>query len=355
MRTLILMLAMASTAFGQAAKAKKEVKKAEPPPPVALTFFSVSFAEGQMTVTVDSRPSGKSHGDIRVMRGEPLNIPAFGGAEVRRDEVSGGFNVLHDFTTFRDLPKLIATTYGIENLDKMMRIDPEEQVLVLTPEVPIYKGQPAQTSGMKRAYFTYPRYHVGPADFDICLTGMKEGMFHLYYFPFGNGMMTRISFYSSDEPKNPPGTITVSQQQIEGKPQALVTHLREIHTPNLRREYTLPLTMPAQERYGMTIGYIGDLPIAIPKIQTRGVFFPMYGVDFGMKGKYLVINRIMAGSAAEVAGLKEGDLVMRINGGKSLTDTTQAQKLLGETEFGKETLWDVERFGKRKVIRVMPF
>lgn len=359
--SFILILALASTAFAQPAKAKKTDKKdpkKELPPPPTLTYFGVSFNPNgtTCTITVDSRESRVAHADMRAAKGEVLDVPVLG-AEVRRDDQSDGFNIVYDFSTFKDLSKLKSLTMPpvlAKEYDDRFTIDADEQALVLNPFL-------ASIPKVKRVYWPFPRPSVGPMECEFCINGMHEGEFTVMFYTLrDSGTKERgiyeylaVSFQASDVVKSPAGTVVLRQQK--GEKGAWVTHLKEVHPAHTRKEYEAEIVpIPLNEHYLVDIAYAGELPIAIPRFQVRGNFPPQFGASFAKRGSRVFVETILAGSTSDVAGLKVGDVLQKLNG-KVVQDALEVIKALDDTEYGKENFFEVERFSKKKIIRIYPY
>lgn len=69
-----------------------------------------------------------------------------------------------------------------------------------------------------------------------------------------------------------------------------------------------------------------------------------------------VLDKVIAGGAAEKAGLRQGDLVLRV-GGTSVDDGTQLRNLIrkmGASGQVQQQIWLVEREGRQLQIPVLP-
>ena len=74
--------------------------------------------------------------------------------------------------------------------------------------------------------------------------------------------------------------------------------------------------------------------------------------SFGLKNaRGALISDIMAGSPAEKAGIKQGDVIVRF-GGKEVKDSRQLQMVVGDTPAGQKVPVDILRDGKPQTLTV---
>lgn len=96
---------------------------------------------------------------------------------------------------------------------------------------------------------------------------------------------------------------------------------------------------------GMLKGeFIGEGPYA--ELPKKGNGFLGLATEPGSKSG-LKITKVGTKSPAETAGIKEGDVLLRMNG-VALKDREQMQELLKEMSAGNEVVLDMERGGKPK-------
>ncbi|HTY35708.1 MAG TPA: PDZ domain-containing protein, partial [Bacteroidota bacterium] len=80
----------------------------------------------------------------------------------------------------------------------------------------------------------------------------------------------------------------------------------------------------------------------IPFIVQRRYLTPAYVKDIGPTAQVIVVT---AGGASDRAGMKVGDLILRING-KSFKNSSEADQILAEGQVGKDLVYDVMRDGE---------
>jgi S1-C subfamily serine protease len=74
--------------------------------------------------------------------------------------------------------------------------------------------------------------------------------------------------------------------------------------------------------------------------------------SFGLKSaRGALISDIMAGSPAEKAGIKQGDVIVRF-GGKEIKDSRQLQMVVGDTPAGQKVPVEILRDGKPQTLTV---
>ena len=90
----------------------------------------------------------------------------------------------------------------------------------------------------------------------------------------------------------------------------------------------------------------------VRRIAVQGKMRPSFGVGLEKKGNRLIVNRILEESAADLAGLKEGDEVQLLNSTKVPT-AELAVEILGGSQIGDVVRFQILRGGKRLSIDVV--
>ncbi len=78
---------------------------------------------------------------------------------------------------------------------------------------------------------------------------------------------------------------------------------------------------------------------------------PELAKSFGVSGDGVLVNQVMPKSPAELAGLKVGDLILRVDG-KAIKDPRDLQRIIAEAPIGKRVELDILREKDRRAISV---
>ena len=103
-------------------------------------------------------------------------------------------------------------------------------------------------------------------------------------------------------------------------------------------EKTFRLPVPnikSDDFYTLTIGSLGP-PIDktfVHRIAVKGFPVPILGMSLEQNGDIVFVNKVLPKTLAEKAGVKVGDVVLRINGSKP-SSATNAVELMAKTGFG---------------------
>jgi hypothetical protein len=313
---------------------------------LSFSAISVSIADdGSGKLSVDTRPADEAH-QVDPLAGKTSKAKAFGEAEVI-SAADGRTTLRYDFAKIQDKATIKSPVFNSPDDEKLfegLAIDTDEKALVLMPRAAGSKG------GSKRTRFQLPRWADGPTDVTVFFSGASEGLLQLQLFCGADVLV--FSFYGANASDETSGTITLGQR--EGGGSEFKTLLKVQQPVGQRKEYEFKVKPEMiDQRMTLAIGLLGDLPVAIPFIELTSTFRPAFGMALNTKGNRVVVGRVIAGSASAEAGIKEGDVILSINGEHPKTHQ-EALKNLGACSFDKDTEIEVERFGKKRQIKITP-
>jgi hypothetical protein len=319
-------------AFGHSAAASDEQ-------PVSFSAVTLNTGEdGRCRLAVDTRDPKDSHTPA-APAGKPVDLPLLGQVSVweRQDK---RLHVVYDFKKLADRSKLIAPSASPDErkaFEAQVGLDADEGVLVLRPDE------------RRRATFAYPRPVQGPVELAAHLTGMREGIF-LLQLRAGHDLLV-ISLHAKGSPEEPAGTVVASRRTKDGP---FKTLLKTTQTGGERRDYSFELAPAAVRQRGfLSLGYVGDLPLAIPRLEVTASFPPLFGVQFEQRGRKVVVARALEGGAGAKAGLKSGDLILKLNE-QPAKDVAGVMQLLADGGLAKDAVFEVERYGRRQTVKIVP-
>ncbi|QGQ22004.1 PDZ domain-containing protein [Gimesia benthica] len=308
-----------------------------------ITSLQLSVGEdGNCTLKVDSRDTEEAHKRDEKVKGEEIKLEAFGDAKVNKLD-DGRLNVIYDFATIKDATQLFPSFLNDQakkQLGQSISIDEDEGVLVLTP------------ANNKRVNLPLPRMLRPPFTVRIDLLGHSEGMFQLTASPGGNLIATSLHGSKTPEKSASVGDIRVISRSANSK--QLNSLLKVNHQKAELRDYHFKVDPEAVKNNAMLgIGYFGDLPIAVKKIEITAKIPPSFGIALKQVGTRIIAQQVVDGSAAQKAGIRKNDVIVAI-GDKKAKSAKDALNSFSECELGKEVVLKVQRYGKDRAIKVIP-
>lgn len=314
------------------AKAMKKPKEE-----VAVTFSAVSLtigADGSGKLIVDSRETP----DPPAQTGKPVKVAALGDAEVF-SEPEGRLRMVYDFSKFKALDQLKSAGLSPDDaiLFQQISIDSDENALVLDP------------GSIAKVRWRMPRTVKGPLDMRMTILGGSEGLPEVLLGNTEGALI--VSLHGNNSPENEAaGTVLVNLKT--GK--KLTPLVRATQPAGQKREFEFKVKPEwTQQPTTVFVAYQGEVPIAIPELELTAAFMPFFGISLTTKGKRVVVDKVLEGSAGAVAGIKAGDTILAIND-EATDDVPTAMKLLGESPLDKDAVIQIERFGKKRTINVTP-
>ena len=314
-------------------KAKKKSKEE-----AAVTFSALSLtigADGSGKLIVDSRESADSEAE---QRGKPIKVIALGDAEVF-SEPEGRLRMVYDFSKFKALDQLKSAGLSPDDaiLFQQISIDSDEEALVLDP------------SSLGKVRWRMPRTVKGPLDMRVTLVGGSEGLPELLLANTEGALI--VSLHGNNSPENEVAGTVLVNMKIGNKLTPLV---RATQPAGQKKELEFKVeTEWAQRPTTVFVAYQGEVPIAIPHLELAAEFMPFFGISLTKRGKRVVVDKVLDGSAGATAGIKAGDTILAINGEAS-DDVPTALELLGESPLDKDAVVRIERLGKKRTINVTP-
>jgi len=301
-----------------------------------LTFSAVTIsiaADGTGKLTVDSRDAEQSHA-AKAPKAKPIEMALFGEAEVFPAK-EGRLHVRYDFAKFKALDQLKspAMTDDEKKLFERISIDPDEGALVLNP------------GSVGTSRLRLPRVTQGALDFKVCFAGATDVMLQLL---IENSKGTDLlSFRLRND-----GTIVGTDQTLGTKRMSNI--LKVTQPMGQKKDFDFKIASDwSGKRTTIVIGILGDVPVAIHRLEIIAKFAPSFGIGLAQKGTRIIVEKVLDGGAGAAAGLKAGDTILSIND-QAVEDLAGGLRLLGDCPLDKDAVIVVERFGKKRTISVTP-
>lgn len=308
------------------------------------TFTSVRLIvgeDGAGVLTVDSRPAEEAK-QPEPSSSEPISLEAFGKATVSKLK-DGRLDVTYDFKKVAEIADVIPSFLpppARTALEKQLSIDGDEGVLVLIPDE------------TKRIQLPFPRMIRPPFEMQVDLIGHSDGLLQLTAAP-GNHLIG-VSLHGDNTPEKDVEPSTVVVFERPGPKGQFKNLLKIAHGNSEQREYKFRVNADAIQRNTMlSIGYMGELPLAIRKIRVTANFPASFGIGFDQRGNRVMATQLTDGGAAAEAGIKKGDILISVDG-KAVTDLASAMNLLAACEIGSPVELEVLRFSRKQKIAVTP-
>lgn len=306
------------------------------------TFTSVRLAvddKGAGDLTVDSRPVEKQP---ESSSSEHVSLKAFGKATVSKRE-DGRLDVTYDFKNITEITDVIPSYVPPQArtaLEKQLSIDGDEGVLVLIP------------NEAQRIQLPFARMIRPPFEIQIDLIGHSDGLLQLTTTP-GNHLLG-VSLHGVKTPEKGVEPNTVAVFERPAPKEQFKTLLKIKHGSSEQREYRFRANADAIQRNTMlSIGYLGELPLAIRRIQVTASFPASFGIALGQRGNRVMVTQVTDDGAGEEAGIKKGDILTSVDG-DAVTDLAPAMNLLSEYQIESPVESEVLRSGRKQKITVSP-
>lgn len=100
-----------------------------------------------------------------------------------------------------------------------------------------------------------------------------------------------------------------------------------------------------EDRILFTLGLRGATPFVIRALSFRGQVIPAFGIKLGEKNSLVTADSVMRNGLGESIGMKQGDVIISINGNKPTT-IKDAMSYLSKVQYGMESEIVVKRGGK---------
>lgn len=310
----------------------------------ATTFTSVRLSvddKGSGVLTVDSRPAGEVE-QPEPSSSEPADLKIFGKATVSKLK-DGRLDVTYDFKKVAEIADVIPSFLpppARTALEKQLGIDGDEGVLVLLPDE------------AKRIHLPFPRMIRPPFEVQVDLIGHSDGLLQLTAAP-GNHLIG-VSLHGENTPEKDVEPRTVVVFERPGPKGQFKNLLKIAHGNSEQREYKFRVNADAiQLNTMLSIGYMGELPMAIRRIRVVANFPASFGMGVEQRGSRVMVTQVLDGGAAQEAAIKKGDILLTVDG-KAFADSPTALNLLAACEIGSPVKLSVLRLGKKQEIEVMP-
>ena len=177
-------------------------------------------------------------------------------------------------------------------------------------------------------------------------------MFQLAIRSNSGGLIAAVVLHGEHSPHEEMSTGTVIVYQRSEPKLPLKTVLQVIQGKDERQEYDFK-TEVIDEAMTVNLGMGGDLPIAISRLELSAKFRSMFGMAFTESSSGVIVKKVLDGGAADKAGLKDGDVLLKVNG-KSVKNLKNAMNLLANCEFGEEAELTISRYGRERTISILP-
>ncbi len=334
------------------------------PKPMTTIRLAVS-QDGKGSLFVSNRPAVKSE-QPKPPPSEPVELNDFGNATVSRLK-DGRLKVNYDFSRVRNLNDLIPRgtpasgfKFPLSESDaksyfKNLRIDPKEDVLVVAR-----RPSESDESGfdLRIAGFLYPRLFRPPYEIEVKLIGDLK---------LGNNLHVvseKYNLYISISPPKNEQTPNVSIHNSMGGGVSIV----EGPMPGEYRFQINEKSTGGDTAAGILDNPYDRAPLVIRSFQVTAYFPAVFGLELGQSRKeensrksrkrgdrvsQVIVEKVQKESAAEKAGIKKGDILLRV-GTQAASDTKTTRKLLSECKIGTPVDLEVLRLGKKTTIAVTP-
>lgn len=280
------------------------------------TFFILRISETGDCVAESTRETPPT------VRGQSVKIGSLPGAEIVKVE-DGVYRVRHDFAKCD-----LSAFPGSQNVairDKSLSFD-----------------QPAKEGAalcFRNAWRLPLELRLGVFDF-----GTNTLILQL---SSQTGEKLTANFYG---PRSRAG-FTASWHRGMTQPQTLFEK-RNIDRQSFKTAFRLPVpNEPIEERFWLVIGVQGIAPMTVKSVTVSGRLSPLFGIGFDVRGETVFVPKVVAKSPAESAGVREGDVVLSING-EPPKSVKEAMSLLGKVAFGETATLVIRRAGVEKTIAV---
>ena len=310
----------------------------------ATTFTSVCLSvddKGAGVLTVDSR-SAEETKQPEPSSSEPADLKIFGKATVSKLK-DGRLDVIYDFTKVTETADVIPSFVpppARTALEKQLSIDSDEGVLVLLPDE------------TKRIQLPFPRMVRPPFEVQMDLIGHSDGLLQLTAAPGSH--LIGVSLHGENTPEKDVEPSTVVVFERPGPKGQFKNLLKIAHGSSEQREYKFRVNADAiQLNTMLSIGYLGELPLAFRRIRVVANFPASFGMGVEQRGSRVMVSQVLEGGAAQEAAIKKGDILLTVDG-KSVADSPTALNLLAACEIGSPVKLSVLRLGKKQEIEVTP-
>lgn len=310
----------------------------------AITFTSIRLSvddKGSGVLTVDSR-SAEEVKQPEPSSSEPADLKIFGKATVSKLK-DGRLDVTYDFKKVAEIADVIPSflpPLARTALEKQLSIDGDEGVLVLIPDE------------TKRIQLPFARMIRPPFEMQVDLIGHADGLLQLTAAPGSH--LIGVSLHGANTPEKDAEPSTVVVFERPAPKEQFKTLLKIAHRSSEQREYRFRVNADAiQLNTMLSIGYMGELPMAIRRIRVVANFPASFGMGVEQRGSRVMVTQVLDGGAAEDAGLKKGDILLTVDG-KTVADSATALNLLAACEIGSPVKLSVLRFSRKQKIAVTP-
>ena len=246
---------------------------------------------------------------------------------VKHDDGTVEFN--HVFSSKEDVDK------AFRDKPDTFSFDPMRKGLVVKPAI----GK----LGSYAKIFRYPvliEFVIESSQFDknstLAISGNNNRI--------GVGVLLNIS--SQDSFKSNAIVSGTEVKFLNGK--SVTKPIFEKQTIDLSESKEIPCEAPHMnddEVISFTLGLRGETPFVIRDLSFRGQVIPAFGIKLGEKNSLVTADSVMRNGLGESIGMKQGDVIISINGNKPTT-IKDAMSDLSKVQYGMESEIVVKRGGK---------
>jgi|GEM_PF-3050538 len=300
----------------------------------------------ELTITLGS------DGSCTVILKEPLDSPTpaversaepsskldvFGGASVSKEH-DGRVRLRYDFTEFTELEYFRPTNNeGKRAFDEQLSIVQDEGVLLMSP------------GASSRSVLAFPRRIIGQLTLSVTFRGFSEGLL-IVQFNLGEEVLL-ITLTGDPTPEHDPNSLVVAFRDKNREFHRLLTSQRPGAVGSLHK-CKIASYAPGTSSF-VSIGHRGQLPVGLARLEITAKFAASFGMALGALGKRVVIDRAVVNSAAAEAGIRQGDVLVAVNG-KDVADVDDALNTLGGCTPGEAVDVEIMRLGQKRTITVTP-
>ncbi len=139
--------------------------------------------------------------------------------------------------------------------------------------------------------------------------------------------------------------------KFTGKGKTLFDKSNQTFKNKFEEKFRLPLpNVEIKNRFEIQI-YAMDTaaPTLLRRLAVEGRFIPRFGMAIAEQGESVFVKEVMANTVAEKAGVKDGDVILSINGEKPTTQSDALEKLASIAFNGRVDL-EVQRRNEKKTL-----
>jgi hypothetical protein len=305
----------------------------------------VSGIEGEQGIRVGISMSDTGEASVQV---EPIQMTPEGGRIERQDLGDGVWRLTHYFVNPQD------TRFFDSPLGKPVNaeVDPSRKTLVFSPR----KSQGLENPA---ANCVYPVRLRVPFEIKIDVsTTAKAGwpFLQVYAMPRDQSMERPVFSFRTRSALESDLIFDVWSSKM-GVKEGGTQVVKETRIPldgQWSKTFRLPIpNIKSQDSYTVTIGSLDPTSdkTFIHRLVVKGFPVPLMGMQLDQNGDIIYVKAVNPGMAAATGGVREGDVILAIDGTKP-SSLAKSLELLGNSGFGKACELTVRRGSEDRQIKL---